>query len=84
MRRAVADVDVLVRDPEAAVDVGQEADAQAGERRREAGHGDVRPRDRQLMTLVEIAVRAEPGDGAGRGCGKCLEDSATGDRHRLI
>jgi hypothetical protein len=75
---------VLVRNPEAAMDVGEEADSEAVEGRRKTGHGHVRSRDQELVTLVQVAVRAEPGHGARRGCCECLEDSAPADRHRLI
>ncbi len=51
---------IVVRDPAAAVDVGQEADAQAGERRRQSGHRQRRARDPERVALVQESVRAAP------------------------
>ena len=44
--------DVLVRDPAAAMDVGEQADPKSAEGRGKARHTDGFPRDPQLMALV--------------------------------
>ena len=53
--------DIVVRHPAAAMDVGQQPDAQAGQRRRKAGDADRLPASPQLMAGVEKTVRARSG-----------------------
>ncbi len=75
---------VVVRDPAAAVDVGEQSDLEAGQRRRQADDRQVDPRHPELVPLVQIAVRASYRHAAETCREKRLEDDAPTDRHRLL
>ena len=77
-------MDLVRRVPAAAVDVGDESDPQAGERWREAGHRNLGAFDDQLMTLVEISIRARASDRADSSGRERFQHGAPGDCHRLI
>src|SRR5215217_6303560 len=68
--------DVFVRDETAAVDVGHQADAQAGERARQTANGDALAGRRQLVAAVEVPVRSRSRHCADAGGEQCLQDRA--------
>src|SRR5439155_27103412 len=74
--------DIFVRDPAAAVDIGDQPDPQARERCREIDHGHRDARDLELVSFVRVAVRAGPRDGSDAGREERFQDGAPTDRHR--
>ena len=58
--------DVLVRDPDASMDVGEETDPKPRERRRQAGHAHGRARDGEFVTADRESVAGGADAGAGR------------------
>ena len=75
---------VFVGHPAAAVHVGDEADAQPGQRRRQAGDWHGGARHAEFVARHGISVRGRAGQAAGAGSEQGLEDRAAGDGHRLV
>ena len=76
--------DVFVGDEPAAMDVGDQADAQPAERRGQTGDRHVLSRDRELVPPVQIPVRTRSRHRADASGEQRLEDRASSDAHRLV
>ena len=72
----------LVRHGLAAVQIGQEADAQARQRARAARHVQRRAGDLDVVALVQVAVRAGARHGADAGGRQSLEQVPAPDAGR--
>ena len=71
-------------DEEAAMGVGDEAEAEPGEGGRQSSHRKGRARDLERVPLVGVAVRAGAGERAGARDQRTLQDRAAGHRHTLL
>ena len=73
-----------MRDPEAAVDVGDESDAKAGQRRGQFHHWNSSACDLELVAGVQEAIGAGSGERRRARAEHAVEDRAAAGRHRLL
>jgi len=75
---------IVVGDQAAAMHVGDETDAETGERGWQSDNRDSGTRHFKLVALVEESVAAAAGDDPDAACEDTLEDRAASHRHRLL